>query len=237
MRFTPVLVLSICLAGCGGRDRINEGCRWTHDAAFPLDLTAGGHQQHLRADADLAEDLAIRFADAHRGRVAGARATGQTWAEGRDSCMAELFTEIEKRHGVPAAEIRRWMGLRDLSYDLPVFVTFLTWLALLARRLSRRLLNGWSFRGRLEVFAVAVTSVAAGAAGGALGALWFGLFEMIRLGSEHVSGRGFRPPWPYYLATVFAAAFLIVGATMWRQHLAGAGRSEDPMGESRILFR
>lgn len=76
---------------CSGRERINSDCVWTHDTMFRIDLTNRTHQTHLRYDADLMEDLAIRYADAHTGRAAR-----REWPEARDGCMTKLFALISK---------------------------------------------------------------------------------------------------------------------------------------------
>jgi hypothetical protein len=93
------LSLFIAVAGlsaaCGGRERINVGCQWTHDTAFEIDVTNRTHQTHLRYDADLMEDLAIRYADAHAGRAGRPQ-----WPEARDACMTKLFAVIGNDHGV-----------------------------------------------------------------------------------------------------------------------------------------
>jgi hypothetical protein len=47
--------------GCIDRNRVNTACKWTGDTAFPIDPQNRVHQQHLVADAQLAEELAIRL--------------------------------------------------------------------------------------------------------------------------------------------------------------------------------
>ena len=59
-RLWAVAVLIGLSIACIGRERVNRDCLWTHDAAFHLDLRDSVHQKHLRYDADLMEDLAIR---------------------------------------------------------------------------------------------------------------------------------------------------------------------------------
>src|SRR5688572_26396758 len=93
------LSLSMALLGlsvaCSGRERVNTNCQWVHDTTFQIDLTDRTHQTHLRYDADLMEDLAIRYADANPGRVARFG-----WAETRDACMTKLFPVVGNYHGV-----------------------------------------------------------------------------------------------------------------------------------------
>ena len=82
-----MVLVGLCMA-CS-RERVNSDCQWTHDTTFRIDLTNRSHQTHLRHDADLMEDLAIRYADAHVGR--GAR---PEWPEVRDACMPKLFAQF-----------------------------------------------------------------------------------------------------------------------------------------------
>lgn len=232
------LSLSIVLIGlsiaCSGRERINASCQWTHDAEFPVDLADRTHQTHLRHDADLMEDLAIRYADAHAGRVARPE-----WAEARDACMTTLFAVIGDYHSVSEGDIRQWIGRRNVMFDLFVFLSFVGWCGLGSRAPTRRLLNAWSFQGALAVFATGVTIIIVATVGGVLGVLWAALFEMLRLGSEHMSHRAARVPWPYYLPSLFAAAGVVVSFVAWREHRAVARRvdAEDPSSITRVLLR
>jgi hypothetical protein len=204
---------------CGGRERINPDCEWTHDAAFPLDLRETAHHTHLRHDADLMEDLAIRYADEHAGRVARLG-----WVAVRDECMSKLSAVIGEYHDVSEGQIREWTGRRNLALDLPVFLSFVVGFSLASKLLMRRLFNGWSFSGAASIVAGVVTMLVVSAVGGGVGALWAAFWEVIRLGNTHVSHRAARVPWPLYLPSLFAAAFLMCSLVSWREHRASARR-------------
>src|SRR5881397_3483428 len=73
--FTGVGTARYC-PGCLDRGRVNKGCQWTGDSAFPIDWQNTAHRRHLIADAQLAEDLAIRYADAEFNRLYGYEAHG-----------------------------------------------------------------------------------------------------------------------------------------------------------------
>jgi hypothetical protein len=235
------LSLSIGLLGlsvaCGGRERVNENCQWIHDTAFEIDLTDRTHQTHLRYDADLMEDLAIRYADAHPGRVAQLG-----WAETRDACMARLFTEIGNHHRVSEGQIRQWTGRRNLTVDLAVFVSFLGWWFFVSRALTRGIFSSWSFRGALAIFAAAALTPIIGAVGGAAGTFWAIAWEIVRVGNWHMSHRAARVPWPYYVPSLILAALVVCSCVAWREYQAIARRAElmdldDPSARSRILLR
>jgi hypothetical protein len=59
-----VVATYVSCPGCIERDRVNANCEWKSDTSFPIDPQNPAHQQHLVKDAQLAEDLAIRYADA-----------------------------------------------------------------------------------------------------------------------------------------------------------------------------
>jgi hypothetical protein len=213
------LILSTSLIGlsiaCSGRERINANCLWTSDPAFSLDLIDRAHQTHIRYDADLMEDLAIRYADAHAGRVARPE-----WSEARDACMTKLFAVIGANHGVSEAQIRGWIGRRNMMFDLAVFSSFLAGFGLASHALMRRVFGAWSFRGTLAIVAGAIVTVVVSAVGGSAGALWAAFWEVVRLGNEHVSHRASRLPWPYYVPSLFLAAFAVCSVVAHRAHRA-----------------
>jgi hypothetical protein len=226
------LLIGLSIA-CISRERINNNCEWTHDAVFPIDLRDTAHQQHLRRDADLREDLAIRYMDAHAGRVARPEA-----AVARDRCMSKLAAVMGEYHGVTERDIQEWTGRRNVMFDISVFLSFLVGFSLASRSLMRRLFNAWSFNGTLAVLACAVTTLAVSAAGGGAGALWAAFWEVVRIGNEHLSHRAGRVPWPYYLPSLFAAALVMCSLVAWREYRAAARRLSlrDDSNPARILL-
>jgi hypothetical protein len=227
-RVAALIALSIA---CTGRERINRDCQWTHDAAFPLDVRDTAHQRHLRHDADLMEDLAIRYGDAHAARVARSG-----WVAVRDECMSKLFVVIAEYHGVSEGQIRQWTGRRNLSFDLSVFLSFLVGFSVASGLLMRRLFNGWSFSGVSAIVAAVVTMLVVSAVGGGAGALWAALWEVIRLGNTHVSHRAARVPWPLYLPSLFAAALVMSSLVSWREYRTAArSRAQESSSSARVL--
>jgi hypothetical protein len=239
---TRWLSLAIALAGlsgaaCSGRERVNRDCQWNHDTVFEIDVTDRTHQTHLRYDADLMEELAIRYADAHGGLVARFG-----FAETRDTCMTKLFAVIGNYHSVSEGQIRQWIGRRNLTFDLAVFVSFLAWWFVAGRALIRRLFNSWSFRGAVAVFAAVTLTPIVSAVGGAAGTAWAIVWEIVRVGNAHMSHRAARVPWPYYVPSLFLAALVICAFVAWREYRIAKQRAElmdleDASSRHRILVR
>src|SRR5262249_53874438 len=66
-----LLLLTVCAWGCVARNRVNPNCRWTNDSSMRLDVGRSADVWHLMNDAMVAEDVAIRYADATKGRGSG----------------------------------------------------------------------------------------------------------------------------------------------------------------------
>ena len=83
--------------GCIDRSRVNTECEWMGDSAFPIEPQHADHQKHLVGDAHLAEELAIRHADAEHGRRFGVEHHGGLLDGGRfrGECLARMFRAIE----------------------------------------------------------------------------------------------------------------------------------------------
>lgn len=78
---------------------------------------------HLSADAEFAEDLAIRYADTHHGLRTPYYVSGEAYAAARDRCMGALFEKIAKKHGVPL-EVSGSLGCNRAHIDLAVNLPF-----------------------------------------------------------------------------------------------------------------
>ena len=93
--------------GCIHRSRVNTACEWTGDSAFPIEPQHADHQKHLVGDAHLAEELAIRHADAEHGRRFGVEHHGGLLDGGRfrAECLSRMLHAIENNHGVTSAQV------------------------------------------------------------------------------------------------------------------------------------
>src|SRR6266567_3454407 len=83
----PVLLLTACSRVGAGRT-----CDWQPgDNASPLDFRDRSQGLHLMGEALRAEDLAVRYADVHRGQRSGQYAGNEAYQHAREQCMATLF--------------------------------------------------------------------------------------------------------------------------------------------------
>src|SRR5438067_106960 len=114
----PALLLLLCTIGCVRRNGRNSDCRWPGETPIhPADA------YHLSADAEFAEELAIRYADVHHGLRTPYYVSGQDYVAARDRCKGELFEQMAKQHGVPIEQVYASLGhnrgLIDLAINLP----------------------------------------------------------------------------------------------------------------------
>src|SRR2546422_6874719 len=106
----PIFLLSVLsilvLAACGGRGT-GRTCTWQpSDEPSPLDLRDRAQRLHLMNEAILVEDLAVRYADFHRGHRSGHFAGNDVYQQTRDQCMAMLFEAVGNHHGVSTGQVR-----------------------------------------------------------------------------------------------------------------------------------
>jgi hypothetical protein len=192
--------------GCVDRSRVNSVCEWTGDAAFPLDLQNPAHRQHLVADAQLAEELAIRRADAEHQRLYGSYGHGGLIDHGRlrNECMAQLVTRIERDHGVTPGQVALAREQRDWRFDLAVVLLFLPCFCFGATTVYLALRRRFSSTGYVELVATLLTGVVVSLLGLGAGQLWSAVWETIRVGNGHMS------------------LFRSASYTVWTEHHAGA---------------
>ena len=125
---TILLGLSLLLFGCVRREGRNSDCKWTS-------APTGVDRRDLRADLEFAEELAIRYMEAHAGPRDQAVA-----AKAKNYCMGILLAEIGKERGVSAQEAFRSFGQRAALVDLMMNLPFLFVLVLAGDFAARRLL-------------------------------------------------------------------------------------------------
>jgi len=102
-RLLPLsLLMLVCTTGCSRHPQPNSNCEWPQEtAAHALNPSHPSQQRHLSDDAEFAEDLAIRFADARRGLRSGHFEGMAEYGRTRDQCMAALFKVIGSSHSQP----------------------------------------------------------------------------------------------------------------------------------------
>lgn len=208
----PILVWVTCVVGCSPGTSSNSDCEWSEEIAGPLDLSQSTQARHLSADAERAEDLAIRYADARRGPHSGHFEGGAEYGLTRDLCMASLFQIIGSNHGVTAEQIRWHLAHRPTTeLDVAVILTFIAlygWAAtLIVRRVCRR--NADRQETSSWVVMIVYTSIIASVVGVLLGEVWSDLMENIRLGNGHLSYRAERIPWSHHRFGIFVGGLVL----------------------------
>lgn len=240
--------------GCIPRDRVNDSCEWTGDTAFPLDPRNPAHRAHLVEDAQLAEELAIRNADAEHGRRFGVAHHGGLLDNGRfrRECLSQAFQLIQDNHDVTSEQVRAARGVRNGTYDLAVVLLFLPLYSLGASVACR-----W-IRGRFppdepraRFVATGLASIAAAFLGQQSFRLWGALWEAVRVGNGHMTSirAASQSAWPHqYAGADFIGGVLLFWliAILWRRMMAknaavadvrGPGSDDDPARISRLFVR
>jgi hypothetical protein len=196
------LVLLLCAAACLRRDGCNSDCKWpaenTRDAPT---------SRHLSADAEFAEDLAIRYADSHFGRYN----PSDNYGDERDRCMEALFKKAAEEHGVHVDQVSDSLGRNRVYIDLAEILSFVTlyfFAALLVARMSGRRYspeeNGW-ISGMVMAL---VLSLVLAVVGMFLGDVWCDIAETYRIGNSHMSYHLERLLWARHRAGSFVGLLL-----------------------------
>lgn len=196
----------LSLAGCVRREGRNSDCKWPGEpGASRLDPSRPSDARHLRADVEFAEELAIRYMDAHRDRERQAH---------RIACLGELFGEIGKSHQVPLGEVAAFQGRRntvvDVALALPFFVLYGFVAGIAARWLLRRYPpgDGWG----VTVLMVVLASLAFGLGGTMIGEQWSEIAENLRVWNGHLSYRVDLLPWARHEEAAFVVCLLVFWA-------------------------
>jgi hypothetical protein len=184
-----VVTYSVC-PGCIPRDRVNSTCEWTGDAAFAFEPENAVHRTHLIEDAQLAEELGIRYADAENGRRTGVEGHGGLREGGRVTreCLTRMFHAIETTHGATPGQIVLARRQRLPTFDIIVgllFVPFYAFGVTVACRWIRRRLGRND--SHVRWIATGLASVAVAVLGAQAFRFWGAVWEMIRVGNGHLS--------------------------------------------------
>lgn len=200
-------LLLLLLAGCAcvRRDGRNASCTWPEED--PIHSVGA---RHLSADAEFAEDLAIRYADTHYGRHSPN--PSEEYGTKRDECMAMLFAEIAKQHGVPLEQVSTSLGHNrayiDAAIYLPFALLYCIATAMLAPMIWRRyppIDDDWTPGVVMTVF----LSVAVGAGCILCGEQWGWVAETYRIGNKHMSYRADRIWWGNHRVALFCGAVVV----------------------------
>jgi hypothetical protein len=198
-----LLPLLVCSSAFAESDRRNTDCNWPEEAAVPLDLRNREEHRHLKADAELAEDLAIRFADKHEGYNPG-------YVKARNQCMAALFSMVAKNHDVTVEQLREVLVERPVSFDAVVLLCFTPIYFLLASLLTKLLSRRFPLQEGLPSLLVFILAAIFASF---LGVLLLEILafapEVMRLGNNHLSYRANRIPWAHHRLPLFVGGFIL----------------------------
>jgi hypothetical protein len=128
LRLAVALVIALGAPGRVQRDGRNSDCRWPAEAS-----NHSADARRLSADAEFAEDLAIRYADTHFGRH---NSTLEKGVE-RDRCLGKLFEEVAEEHGVPVEQVSSSLGRNRAYIDIAESLPFALLYGLAAVAIAR----------------------------------------------------------------------------------------------------
>jgi hypothetical protein len=133
-RRLAVLFVLLSASACLPRERFNKACEWTGDSPRPLDLHDSPDEQHLIQDAQLAEELTVRYADFKHKEPFGYEGHGGLLQHGKvaQDCLEKLDGIIESNHRVTRNEIVEARKRRDWRFDSGVVASFAVLYALSA---------------------------------------------------------------------------------------------------------
>lgn len=189
-RVAAVFATAALLVGCIDRTRVNATCTWSDAAEGPLDLTVPADRAHLRVDAQIADELIVRYGDAHGPHRPDLQRPY------RDQCARAMLDSVSGRHSISRAQFAT--AERDRVWWIDAVLVFLP-MALIGaaatdgvtRRICRsfdpedRLLAG----GSTMILAILIAGVML-----AVTNFWSFWVEEWRLHDGHLSNRAFLLP-------------------------------------------
>jgi hypothetical protein len=212
-RLVIVGVLAVVSLGCIDQSRINATCTWSDSVSGPLNLSTRVGRSHLRRDAEVLNELMVRYGDAH------GRARPDMQRPYRQHCTQALTDTLIARHGVTLAQIRS--AERDRVWWADVLFVFLpvALFGVAGTVYATRLVCGGFDSESRGIAAVMVGVVALAVSGVTLGVANFWSFgvESWRLYNGHVSNRAFLIPIATHTAACAVVAFaLCIGTAFVR---------------------
>jgi hypothetical protein len=205
------LPLLVCLAACAERDRRNVNCQLPQETPFSLDLQNPEHRRHLSDEALRAEDIAVRYSDSDAWKVPGQPTGRDDYARARRDCMATLFSEIAKNHGVSVEQVRNSIQQGRMRFDVMVLLSYVALYFLAAYYLAKRVCRRFPLRDSwlTALLCTVGASILVSFAGMMMLETMSFLAEIFRYETSHVSDRANRIPWPYIRIPLFAGGLIL----------------------------
>jgi len=239
-----LILLAACVSGCLPRQRFNKRCEWTQDTPRPLHLTDARDRQHLAEDAQLAEELATRYADFKHKEVTGYEGHGGYLQQGQVTrgCMERMFAEIEREHGVTRQQISDARYSRDWRFDLAVLLSFVVIYVIGSTLVCRVLARTLGHHGaRVWLIAVVFSSIAVALLGMALLGVWATTGEMLRVGNDHIgASRAAKSPWfdpwRHHFVALLVSGTLMFCVIAWLRRPRWEGKSPRQTGPQSLAL-
>lgn len=230
---------AIC-PGCVDRHRGNRTCEWTADTAFQIDVRNPAHREHLVADAQLAEELAIRYADTeYARRFGGAPAHGGLLDGGRvrKDCMNRLVAAIEQSHAVTAEQVEIARAGRNQTFDWVVLLLFLPMYVVFARPACGLVENAFPAGTSIgRPLAFGLVSAVVSALGLLSFQLWSAVMEGMRVGNPDGHMSSYRLARQPYWTDRNVAALFVGGMILFWLVAAWSRRSRAIVGAAERQF-
>lgn len=220
--------------GCVNRNRANTACQWTGDSSFAIDARNPTQWRHLITDAQLAEELAVRYADAQHPHRYGfeAFAAHSENVRAQIICLAHLVPAIQTAHGVTANEVAVARGARSPAFDSLVVLLFLPLYGSAVTTVCRRFRNVLLADARyVRIVAQTLTAVPVSCLGLVSLYLWWTLMEGMRVGNPE-GHMGTRAAAENYWTPQYVAAVLVGGMVLFQ--LVAIFHRPARKGEPRI---
>ena len=219
-------LLACCIPDSSGPDSV---CQWPRDSVGPLDLSDPRQSQHLSNDAQIAEDLAIRYADGHSRPGTGRGHSMGEYLQTLDQCTIGLFQVIAEHHKVTPQQVRESINKhRHTSVDAMVMLFFGLAYGLFVDGFVWRIWLRFPPKHDrlLGILATVVISPVVSLLGVVFGEFWANAAEVLRIGYGHLVDRVDRIPWVNHRTAIFAAGILVFWVLSWRRYREGGSGSD-----------
>ena len=219
VRARILIAVVLASASCVGADR-DTTCRWPADhGARVLNLSESADRRHLADDSQVAEDLAIRHADATR--PPDWQSHRDDYRRLREECRARLNLVVARQHGVTVEAVIEGAADRREWLDAIVVIAFAGLFAAVAMVVTSSMMRGALVESRMLAGAMLLgASLVAGTAGVMASSVFVGLVESVRVGNGHMSYRVERLPLRHRRLETFMAGaigFAVIGAIQFRR--------------------
>ncbi|PYV79467.1 MAG: hypothetical protein DMG96_04105 [Acidobacteria bacterium] len=190
--------------------------------------------RQLTHEAEFAEDLAIRYADACCGPRSGHFESMEEYGRRRDECMAQFFQVVALAYGTTENEIRASLTRRRPELDAASMISFFIIYVWLANALAFRILRGRNYESLGTKVILLYAALLMGAVFVHAGNIWCDTMEAIRLGNGHGSYRD-RVPWDHHAAAEYVVGILVFcGAAVIQRRTAALESSSQRLPTEQV---